>query len=130
VVDHAARPMVLEITEQEPIEDYALFREIAAGLSTAVSWAVDDAGAGYASLRHIVELRPDFVKLDRRLVSGINGDPIRQALVTGMLHFAGSIGLQIIAEGIESEAERRTLQDLGVEFGQGYLFGLPASMGN
>lgn len=68
---------------------------------------------------------PDSVKLDRGLVSGINGDPVRQALVAGMLHFAASIGLQLIAEGVETEAERLTLLELGIEFGQGYLFGRP-----
>jgi EAL domain-containing protein (putative c-di-GMP-specific phosphodiesterase class I) len=126
----AARPMVLEITEREPIDDYAAFREAVAGRDLAVGWAVDDAGAGYASLRHIIELRPDYVKLDRGLVSGINGDPIRQALVAGMLHFAASIGVEIIAEGIETEIERLTIQGLGVELGQGYLFGRPAPSGD
>jgi EAL domain-containing protein (putative c-di-GMP-specific phosphodiesterase class I) len=126
----ATRPMVLEITEREPIEDYAAFREAVAGRDLAVGWAVDDAGAGYASLRHIIELRPDYVKLDRGLVSGINGDPIRQALVAGMLHFAASIGVEIIAEGIETEAERLTIQGLGVQLGQGYLFGRPAPSGD
>jgi len=126
----ASRPMVLEITEREPIEDYAAFRQAVAGRDLAVGWAVDDAGAGYASLRHIIELRPDYVKLDRGLVSGINNDPIRQALVAGMFHFAASIGVRIIAEGIETEAERLTVQGLGVELGQGYLFGRPASAGD
>jgi EAL domain-containing protein (putative c-di-GMP-specific phosphodiesterase class I) len=92
-------------------------------------WAVYDAGAGYASLRHIIELRPRYVKLDRGLVTGINADPIRQALVAGMLHFASSIGVEIIAEGVETEAERLTLQELGVALGQGYLFARPAPAG-
>ncbi|HEU4673924.1 MAG TPA: EAL domain-containing protein, partial [Candidatus Limnocylindrales bacterium] len=96
-------------------------------LDVACDWAVDDAGAGYASLRHIIELRPRYVKLDRGLVTGINADPIRQALVAGMLHFATSIGVEIIAEGVETEAERLTLQHLGVALGQGFLFGRPAS---
>jgi EAL domain-containing protein (putative c-di-GMP-specific phosphodiesterase class I) len=94
-------------------------------LDVAVDWAVDDAGAGYASLRHIIELRPRYVKLDRGLVTGINADPIRQALVAGMLHFGSSIGVEIIAEGIETEAERLTLQELGVRHGQGFLFARP-----
>jgi EAL domain-containing protein (putative c-di-GMP-specific phosphodiesterase class I) len=80
-------------------------------------------------LRHIIELRPEYVKLDRGLVSGIGGAPIRQALVAGMLHFAASIGLRIIAEGVETDAERLALSALGVEFGQGYLFGRPAPAG-
>jgi PAS domain S-box-containing protein len=121
----ATRPLVLELTEREAIDDYVAFREAIAGLGVPVDWAVDDAGAGYASLRHIIELRPRYVKLDRGLVTGINADPIRQALVAGMLHFATSIGLEIIAEGVETEAERLTLQKLGVALGQGFLFARP-----
>ena len=127
LIDRATAPTIFEVTEREPIEDYAAFRDAMHRVENA-RWAVDDAGAGHASLRHIIELRPDFVKLDRHLVSGIGGDPIRQALVTGMLHFAASIGVQIVAEGIETEAERRTLQALGVEFGQGFLFGRPEAL--
>jgi PAS domain S-box-containing protein len=124
LIDRAPAPTVFEVTEREPIDDYGAFRE-AMGRVQSAMWAVDDAGAGHASLRHIIELRPDFVKLDRHLVSGIAGDPIRQALVAGMLHFAASIGVRIVAEGIETHAERLTLHALGVEFGQGYLFGRP-----
>jgi EAL domain-containing protein (putative c-di-GMP-specific phosphodiesterase class I) len=122
----ATRPIVLELTEREPIRNYVAFREAIAGLSVAVDWAVDDAGAGYASLRHIIELRPSYVKLDGGLVTGVNADPVRQALVAGMLHFATSTGVEIIAEGIETEAERLTLQHLGVTLGQGFLFARPA----
>jgi PAS domain S-box-containing protein len=118
------RPLILEVTEREPIDDYVAFRRAVSQLGR-VAWAVDDAGAGYASLRHIIELRPDYVKLDHGLVSGIPSDPIRQALVAGMLHFATSIGVRIIAEGVETEAERLTLHALGVELAQGYLFGRP-----
>jgi PAS domain S-box-containing protein len=129
LLSKASRPIALEITEHEAIEDYAAFRKAIAGLGVAVDWAVDDAGAGYASLRHIIELRPQCVKLDRGLVSGIAGDPIRQALVAGMLHFAASVDLRIIAEGVETDAERLALSALGVEFGQGFLFGRPAPAG-
>jgi EAL domain-containing protein (putative c-di-GMP-specific phosphodiesterase class I) len=123
----AARPVVLELTEREAIDDYTAVRKAIGGLDVTVEWAVDDAGAGYASLRHIIELRPSYVKLDRGLVTGINADPIRQALVAGMLHFASSIGVEIIAEGVETEAERLTLQGLGVTLGQGFLFARPAA---
>jgi len=117
---------VLEVTEREPIDDYGAFRKASAALGDRVDWAVDDAGAGYASLRHIIELRPRYVKLDRGLVSGINADPIRQALVAGMLHFSSSMGVELIAEGVETEAERLTLHELGVPLGQGFLFARPA----
>jgi EAL domain-containing protein (putative c-di-GMP-specific phosphodiesterase class I) len=126
LVGTITRPMVLELTEREPVEDYTAFREAIAGLDVAIDWAVDDAGAGYASLRHIIELRPRYVKLDRGLVTGINADPIRQALVAGMLYFASSTGVEIIAEGVETEAERLTLHELGVALGQGFLFARPA----
>jgi PAS domain S-box-containing protein len=124
VLSAIERPLILEVTEREAIDDYVAFRR-AVSLLGRVAWAVDDAGAGYASLRHIIELRPDYVKLDHGLVAGIPSDPIRQALVAGMLHFATSIGVRIIAEGVETEAERLTLHALGVELAQGYLFGRP-----
>jgi EAL domain-containing protein (putative c-di-GMP-specific phosphodiesterase class I) len=118
------------MTEREPIGDYGLLRDAIAGIGGSLRWAVDDAGAGYANLRHILELRPQFVKLDRALVTGITLDPARQALVVGLLHFSEALGATIIAEGIETEAERLALQGLGVTIGQGFLFGLPARIGS
>ena len=118
--------VVLEITEHERIADYAALRAAVAQLGENVRLAVDDAGAGFASLRHIAELRPVFVKLDRGLVVGIEWDPARQALVAGMVHFAAQSETTLIAEGIETEPERAMLLGLGVAVGQGYLFGRPA----
>ena len=88
--------------------------------------AVDDAGAGFASLRHILELRPAFVKVDRSLIADINSDPVRRALMVGMRHFTGSAGCRLIAEGIETEEELAALLALQVPLGQGYLLGPPA----
>jgi predicted signal transduction protein with EAL and GGDEF domain len=88
--------------------------------------AVDDAGAGYAGLRHILELRPHFVKLDISLVRNVDNDPARQAMVIGMAHFATYVGCDLIAEGVETANELTTLKLLGVPFGQGYLLGRPA----
>jgi EAL domain-containing protein (putative c-di-GMP-specific phosphodiesterase class I) len=116
---------VLEITEQSPVEDYDAVHEAVRSLGPDVRLAVDDAGAGFASLRHIIELRPQFVKLDMALVRGIDRDPARQALVAGMVYYAGATGCALIAEGVETEGERRTLRRLGVSFGQGYLLGKP-----
>jgi EAL domain-containing protein (putative c-di-GMP-specific phosphodiesterase class I) len=118
--------VVLEITEHERIADYAALRAAVSKLGENVRLAVDDAGAGFASLRHIAELRPAFVKLDRGLVVGIEWDPARQALVAGMVHFAAQSETTLIAEGIETEPERAMLLQLGVAVGQGYLFGRPA----
>jgi EAL domain-containing protein (putative c-di-GMP-specific phosphodiesterase class I) len=88
--------------------------------------AVDDAGAGYASLRHIIELRPRFVKLDMGLVRGIEGDPVRRSLVAGLEHCVREMGGTTIAEGVETEAEAEALANLGIDVAQGYLFGRPA----
>lgn len=121
----AVRPAVLEVTEHVAIEDYSAFRAAVASISTPVRVSVDDAGAGFASFRHILELHPDFVKLDIALVREIDHDDIRQALVAGIVYFATKSGCQLIAEGIETRGERDQLQSLGVALGQGYLLGRP-----
>lgn len=118
--------VVLEVTEHERVADYAKLRAAVRDLEVPVRIAVDDAGAGFASLRHILELRPEVVKLDRALVAGIDLDPARQALVAGMVHFADGIGALLVGEGIETEGERETLRRLGTHAGQGYLLGRPA----
>jgi EAL domain-containing protein (putative c-di-GMP-specific phosphodiesterase class I)/DNA-binding response OmpR family regulator len=122
------RRLVIELTEHAPIDDYATLRQTLRSLPTRVSIAVDDAGAGYASLRHIYELRPHFVKLDMGLVRNINTDPLRQALIAGLAHFADDTSSRLIAEGIETEAEASVMRRLHVTIGQGYLFGRPAKI--
>jgi EAL domain-containing protein (putative c-di-GMP-specific phosphodiesterase class I)/DNA-binding response OmpR family regulator len=121
-------PVVLEITEHVPIVDYTAFRRSLKALGTDVRYAVDDAGAGFSSFRHILELRPDFVKLDIELVRAIERDPARQAFVAGMVYFAMKTGSTLIAEGIESDPERATLRDLLVALGQGFLLGRPGTV--
>jgi EAL domain-containing protein (putative c-di-GMP-specific phosphodiesterase class I) len=125
LIEETTRPLVLELTEHAPIDDYRLVREALAKLGD-VGLAVDDAGAGYASLRHILELQPTYAKLDISLVRGIDGDDLRQALAAGLQYFAGKIGCRLIAEGVESREEAGALHRLGIEFAQGYLFGRPA----
>jgi EAL domain-containing protein (putative c-di-GMP-specific phosphodiesterase class I) len=122
----ASRSVVLEVTEHVPIEDYGVFRTAVLDLGPELRFAVDDAGAGFASFRHIIELRPDFVKLDIGLVHEIQHDSARQAFVAGMVYFALKSGCALVAEGIETNAEEETLRGLGVDFGQGYLMGRPA----
>ena len=129
VLRDAERAIVLEITERDPVDDYAALRTAISTIVAPLRWAIDDAGAGYASLRHIIELRPQFVKLDRQLITGIALDPARQALVAGLLHFSRAVGTTLIAEGVETAAERAALQGLGLVAGQGWLFGRPASPG-
>lgn len=118
------RPIVYEVTEHAIIEDYDAFRDALSELD-GCRMAVDDAGAGFASLRHILELRPAFVKLDRSLLAGIDGDPVRQALIVGMSHFTASADCRLIAEGVETEAEFETLLKLEIPLGQGFLLGVP-----
>ncbi len=96
-----------------------------AALGATVEFAVDDAGVGFSSLRHILELRPAFVKLDRSLVAGLESDPARQAMIVGLRHFASATGCRLIAEGIETDAELEVLRSLDVSLGQGYLLGRP-----
>jgi EAL domain-containing protein (putative c-di-GMP-specific phosphodiesterase class I) len=120
------RPIVLELTEHARIDDYADLRAALHAYGPRVRVAVDDAGAGYASLRHILELRPAFVKLDLSIVTGIEHDPVRQALVSALVYFAVKTASELIAEGIETETEAAVLRELGISFGQGYLFGRPA----
>jgi PAS domain S-box-containing protein len=126
LLPHSPRELVLEITEHAAIRDYTAFRTAVAELGGRVRLAIDDAGAGYSSLRHIVELGPQLVKLDRSLIAGIDADPARQAIVAGMAHFASTAGLTLLGEGIETEAELATLRALEVELGQGFLIGRPS----
>jgi EAL domain-containing protein (putative c-di-GMP-specific phosphodiesterase class I) len=120
------RPLVLELTEHERIQDYEVVADALAQRHPHVRIAVDDAGAGWASLRHVLALRPDLVKLDREWIVDIDADTARQALVLGIDTFAESFGGSVIAEGVETEAELRMLHSLGIPFAQGYHLGRPA----
>jgi len=121
--------IIVEITEHAPIEDYdgiaTVFDELR-GLGLRL--AVDDAGAGFASLRHILRLDPQFIKLDRTLIDGIATDRSRQALAAGLISFAEKTEAAIIAEGIETREEIDELRALGVAYGQGFRLGRPASL--
>jgi EAL domain-containing protein (putative c-di-GMP-specific phosphodiesterase class I) len=126
LVASTRRHIVVEITEHEAIEAYSPLRGAMAELGPRVRLAVDDAGAGVANFNHLVELRPSFVKIDVSLVRGVDVDPSRRAVVVGLVHFAAEAGCEVLAEGIETEAERATVAELGVTLGQGYLLGRPA----
>jgi EAL domain-containing protein (putative c-di-GMP-specific phosphodiesterase class I) len=119
------RSVVLELTEREAIDDYDALRSMLASLPGEPKLAIDDAGAGYASLRHILQLHPEFIKLDATWVQGIDSDPARQALIAGLQLFAAESGMTLIAEGVETPGEAVTLLDLGLDYAQGYLFGKP-----
>jgi diguanylate cyclase (GGDEF)-like protein len=120
--------LILEITENSLLEDTpGVLAEIERLIAEGLSFAVDDMGAGYSGLRQITTVRPDYIKLDRSLISGIDTDPDRGALVSAMLGYVRQTGGHLIAEGVETEAELQTLLALGVTLIQGYLLGRPAA---
>ncbi|MDO8388903.1 MAG: EAL domain-containing protein [Actinomycetota bacterium] len=127
VLATTTREVVLEITEHIAIASYPAVRRAIRDCPN-VKIAVDDAGAGFSSMRHILELRPDFVKLDIGLVRDIDTDPARQALAAGLRHFCSRTGTTLIAEGVERAEEAATLRELGVDLAQGYLYGYPARL--
>lgn len=95
-------------------------RDLGAGI------AVDDAGAGYSGLQQIIRLRPDVIKLDISLTHGVDKDLARWALASAIVQFAQDTNARVVADGIETEAEMRTLKNIGVELGQGHHLGRPA----
>jgi len=121
--------VVMELTEEAEVDDYPR-------LSSAISQlrlrgarlAIDDTGAGFASLAHILKLVPDFIKLDRELTSGIDRDPVRIALASALVGFAAGLGAEIVAEGIETASELAVLRGLGIRYGQGYFLWRPTSV--
>lgn len=118
--------IVIELTEHTQIDDYPRLRSALEPLrAQGVRLAVDDAGAGYASLRHILDLRPDVIKLDRALVTNVSSDSARRALVRSLVLFADDIGAAVVGEGIETSAEYESLLGFGVDMGQGYYIARP-----
>lgn len=117
--------VVVELTENERIEDYVTVRRSLAELGERVKLSVDDTGSGYASLRHVIDLHPHYLKLDRSWISGLDRDQTRQALVAGMVAFCRHTDTEMIAEGVETEEELATLRELNVRLAQGYLLGRP-----
>jgi len=121
--------LVVEVTEHAAVEDYEpLQRAIDRLRRHGVRLAIDDAGAGFASLKHIVRLLPEFIKLDLFLIRDIHEDPVKRAVVAGMLGVASQMGGKVIAEGVETQDELRVLMDLGVEWAQGYHLGRPGPL--
>jgi EAL domain-containing protein (putative c-di-GMP-specific phosphodiesterase class I) len=128
VQEHGLSPhqITLECTEQQAVSDVVpLKRQVKALRRLGFGFAVDDAGAGYASFTLIAALRPSIIKIDREIVTGIRLDDAKQALVEAFVSFGRRIGAHLVAEGIETRADLATLADMGVEFGQGYLIGKP-----
>ncbi len=117
--------IVIELTEHARVTDYDALRTALEKLRDRARIAIDDVGAGYSGLRHIVDLRPDILKLDISLTRHVDLDHARRALTQAMVAFAESIGSAIIAEGVETEGERKAMAGFGVPCAQGYLFSRP-----
>lgn len=127
LAEYPLRGVVVEITEREPIDDYAAFGDILDGLREAGALiAINDVGAGYASLNQLLELRPDIIKLDMAVTSFVANDPARQAMVAAMVTFARRINAVIVAECVSRANDAETLLNLGVPYAQGNLFGKPS----
>ncbi|MCW2278874.1 EAL domain-containing protein [Heliophilum fasciatum] len=119
--------IVFEITERQSIDDFRSFdKKLERFRNVGFQVAVDDAGAGYSSLQSIAEIIPDYIKIDMSLIHHIDTSVIKQAMAEIFVSFAKRLGIQIIAEGIETEAELRWLHRLGVDIGQGYFLGRPS----
>jgi EAL domain-containing protein (putative c-di-GMP-specific phosphodiesterase class I) len=122
------RQITIECTEQQSVADIgALQRQVKALRRLGFGFAVDDAGAGYASFALIAALRPSVIKIDREIIHGIGHDDAKQALVEAFVSFGRRIGAHLLAEGIERRADLAVLAALSVELGQGYLLGRPAA---
>ncbi len=123
------RRVVVELTEEAKVDDYP---RLSCALNELhlmdVRLSIDDTGAGFSSLAHILKLAPDIIKLDRELTSGIDHDPVRAALGTALVSFAARIGAEIIAEGIETAGELEVLRGLGIRYGQGFFLCRPTTL--
>lgn len=118
--------IVFEITEQADLRNLPHFkRALEHYREQGYMVAIDDMGAGFSTLQGIAQVRPDYIKIDMSLVRGVDADPVKKALIETFVAFAGRIGCFIIAEGIETENELRTLIKAGVHYGQGYHLGRP-----
>lgn len=121
--------IVLEVTEHASVTDYPRIAQRLAGLRKGgLRLAVDDAGAGFASFRHILSLEPDIIKLDASLIHRIDVDRGRRALAAALIRFAEEIGSHVVAEGVETAAELEVLRELNVSEVQGFLLGPPAPL--
>lgn len=123
----SAERIVFELTESQPVEEFDVLRAASDHFKRqGFAIALDDLGAGYAGLRVWSELCPDYVKIDRHFISGIDKDAVKREFVRAMLDIAQRIGNKVIAEGIETAAELSTLMSMGIEYAQGYYLGRPA----
>jgi EAL domain-containing protein (putative c-di-GMP-specific phosphodiesterase class I) len=129
LLEPVAERIVIEITEHVQVDDYDVLVDALAPLrARGARVAIDDVGAGFASLRHILLLRPDIVKLDVSLTHDIADDPVRATLASSLVDFARKIESRVTAEGIETREELDLLRGIGVSYGQGYYLGRPDAL--
>lgn len=125
--DVATRRLVLEVTEAAAVDDYGpVLSALGPIRKTGVRLAVDDACAGYASMLHILNFKPDFIKLDRRITSRFDVDRDHRALASAMADFATATGAVLVAEGIETRGQLAAATQIGIHATQGYLLGRPS----
>lgn len=119
--------VVFELTERSAVTDFEEFSRVLSHYrSQGFRIAVDDVGSGYNSLKTLIYLKPEFIKLDRSLIQNINEQPAQQQLLMVILNYAIQSGTKVIAEGIETKAEYEFIQSAGVHYAQGYALGRPA----
>ncbi len=118
----------MEITEHAPVRNYdALVVAVTALRERGVRFAIDDTGAGYASLSHVLQLNPQVIKIDRGLVVDLENDRARRALVTALVLLALEMGALVTGEGVETDQQLRALATLGVDQAQGYRLARPST---
>lgn len=121
--------IVVEVTEHDATDEYQPLLQARNRLKErGFRLAIDDVGAGYAGLSHIVQLKPDILKLDMSLTRGVQADRGKQAIASALVAFAARMGMQVTAEGIETAQDAMALQVLGIHFGQGYYYGRPSEL--
>ncbi len=129
LADLPAERVLLELSEHDPVDDYdALAAAIDPLRERGMRLAIDDVGAGFSSLRHIVLTTPDVIKLDRSIVAGVASDRVLETLVRSLVDFAHGADANVVAEGIETFDDAVTLRTAGVDYGQGWLFGRPGTV--
>ena len=118
--------LVLEISERFRIENVVHLKQTLTKFKAAgFSIAIDDLGSGYSGLKLWSELNPDYIKIDRHFIDRIDQDTVKQAFVNSVVQLCSQLQCEVIAEGIETEAELATLRSMGIYLGQGYLLGKP-----
>ncbi len=118
--------VLLELSEHDRVDDYDALHDVLRPLrSNGMRLAIDDVGAGFSSLRHIVLTAPDVIKIDRSLVDGVHHDTVLRTLVTSLGEFATGLGSTVVAEGIENVEDANVLRECGIGYGQGWFYGRP-----